>query len=175
MISKTVLVLAEAFGEGLSAGRVAVALARGLEADGRLDCDLCPLEAPPVPQPAGPAGRASAASAALDEHSFDARMHAARALVIVRERLDDRTLLADRRSRRAPGWVGLQFRYRSAIGSIAFEAATRARQGGVPTYAVTAHDELDPFEARMVDLQVVLEARTPRALRDAGVELSKLA
>jgi hypothetical protein len=185
VISKTVLVLAEAFGEGLSAERVAAALALGLEADGHLDCDLFPLEAPanaesaargsaasaaPESQPAGRAGRASAVSAALDEHSFDARMRAARALVIVRERLDDRTLLADRRSRRVP-----RMGYRSSIGSVAFEAATRARQSGVPAYAVTAHDELDPFEARIVDLQVVIEARTTRALRAAGVELAKLA
>jgi hypothetical protein len=162
VISKTVLVLAEAFGEGLSAERVAAALARGLEADGRLDCDLCSLEATPESQPAGPAGRASAASAALDEHSFDARMRVARALVIVCERLDDHTLPADRRSRR------------SSIGSIAFEAATRARQGGVPTYAVTAHDELDPFEARIVDLQVVLEAGDARALSAAGRKLAAL-
>jgi glycerate kinase len=149
VISKTVLVLAEAFGESLSAERVAAALARGLGCDGRLECDLCPLDAPPEP---GSAGRGSAASAALDQHSFDTRMRAARALVIVRERLDDETL----------------------PGSVAFEAATRARQSGVPTYAVTAHDELDPFEARIVDLQVVLEANGSRGLSAAGRRLAAL-
>jgi hypothetical protein len=169
VISKTVLVLAEAFDEGLDAEHVAAALARGLEACGRLDCDLCTLETTPESQPAGPAGRASAASAALDEHSFDARMRVARALVIVREHLDDRTLLADRRSRRVP-----RMGYRSSIGSVAFEAATRARQSGVPAYAVTAHDDLDPFEARIVDLQVVLEAGNARALRAAGRKLAAL-
>jgi hypothetical protein len=79
-------------------------------------------------------------------------MRAARAVVIARERLDDRTL----------------------AGSVAFEAATRARQGGVPAYAVTAHDELDPFEARIVDLQVVLQAADTRALSAAGKKLAAL-
>lgn len=152
MISKTVLVLAEAFDEALDAERVAAALARGLEADDRLDCDLCPIQAPATSQTARPVGRASAASAALDEHSFDERMRAARALVIVREQLDERAL----------------------AGSVAFEAATRARQGGVPAYAVTARDELDPFEARIVDLQVVLEASSSRDLIAAGRKLTAI-
>lgn len=152
MISKTVLVLAEAFGEGLNAERVAAALARGLETDGRLECDLCPLHAPPESWPTEAAGRASVASVVLDEHDFDARMRAARALVIARARLDDRTL----------------------PGGVAFEAATRARQGGVPAYAVTAHDQLDPFEARILDLQVVLEATSSRALIAAGRKLAAI-
>jgi glycerate 2-kinase len=159
VISKTVLVLSEDFEDGLDAEGVAGALARGLEAGGRLECDLCPLEAPAN---AGSAARGSAASAALDEHRFDTRMRAARALVIACRLLDDRTLLADRRS------------HRSSIGSVAFEAATRARQGGVPAYAVTAHDELDPFEARIVDLQVVLRASSRPALAAAGRKLAAL-
>jgi hypothetical protein len=44
----------------------------------------------------------------------------------------------------------------------------------VPAYAVTGHDALDPFEARIVDLQVVLEARTPRLLLAAGCKLAAL-
>jgi hypothetical protein len=145
VISETVLVLAGPFAERLDAKRAAAAIARGLEADGRLKCDLCPLErefGTRVEQP----------SKQLDEANFDQRMRAARALVIVRASLNDMTL----------------------AGSIAFEAATRARQGGVPAYAVTGHDALDPFEARIVDLQVVLEARTPRALAAAGRKLSAL-
>jgi hypothetical protein len=59
-------------------------------------------------------------------------------------------------------------------GSLAFEAATRARQGGVPACAVTAHHRLDPFEARIVDLQVVLEAGSARALAAAGRKLATL-
>ncbi len=154
MISRTVLVLAESFGESLNATRVAQAIGRGLCANERglraeepLLCDLCPLEAGadgPVNTP-----RAEE-SKLLDRLDFDRRMRAARALVIARERLDDRTL----------------------AGSIAFEAATRARQSGVPAYAITGHDALDPFEARIVDLQVILQASTPRALSAAGRKLA---
>jgi glycerate kinase len=144
VISKTVLVLAEAVGHRLDGERVASALARGLTAGGQFDCDCCGLRE--IPET-----RARAATL-LDECDFDRRMRAARAVVIARERLDDRTL----------------------AGSVAFEAATRARQGGVPAYAVTAHDELDPFEARIVDLQVVLEAANARALNAAGRKLAAL-
>ena len=145
MISETVLVLAGAFGEHLDAERVAVAIGRGMEASGRLHCDLCPLEGDPDTPP-------GKAAALLDELDFDRRMRAARAIVIARDRLDDRTL----------------------AGSTAFEAATRARQAGVPAYAVCARDELDPFEARIVDLQVILRAGTPRALRATGRRLAGL-
>jgi glycerate kinase len=145
MISKTVLVLAGPFGERLDAGRVATAIARGLTAEGRLECDLCPLDA-------DLGARAGGASKLLDQVDFDRRMRAARAVVIVCAHLDDRTL----------------------AGSISFEAATRARQAGVPAYAVTGRDALDPFEARIVDLQVILEASTPRALSAAGRKLAAL-
>ncbi len=149
MISRTVLVLAESFGEGLDANRVADAIGRGLCAEGRLECDLCPLgtrtdrpaDTPPVD-----------ASKLLGGHDFDRRMRAARALVIARERLDDRTL----------------------AGSVTFEAATRARQSGVPAYAITVRNALDPFEARIIDLQVILQAATPRALSTAGRKLAAL-
>ncbi len=145
MISETVLVLAGAFEKRLDAERVASAIGRGLAADGRLTCDLYPLEQEPCV-------RAADASKPLDELDFDRRMRAARALVIACARLDDQAL----------------------AGSVAFEAATRARQGGVPAYAVTAHHELDPFEARIVDLQVVVEAGTPRALAAAGRRLAEI-
>ncbi len=56
-----------------------------------------------------------------------------RAVVIACARLHDRTL----------------------AGSVTFEVATRARQAGVPAYAVAGRDELDPFEARILDLQVI--------------------
>ena len=48
-------------------------------------------------------------------------------------------------------------------GSPAFEIATRARQAGVPAYAVTGVNELDAFDARMLDLQVILQASDARA------------
>ncbi len=145
MISKTVLVLAEGFGEGLDAERVAAAIARGLTADGSLEADLCPLEK-------GLDGHTTNPSAPLDEMDFDLRRRAARAVVLVCAKLDDRTL----------------------AGSVTFEAATRARQSGVPSYAVTAHDALDPFEARIVDLQVILHADSSRALSAAGRKLAAL-
>lgn len=145
MISKTVLVLAEGFSEGVDAERVASALARGLQASGDLDCDRCALDARPD-EPA------ASAVVQLEEHDFDRRLRAARALVIASKRLDDRTL----------------------PGSVAFEAATRARQSGVPTYAVSAEEELDPFEARILDMQVVLAASEARSLAAAGRRLATI-
>jgi len=145
VISDTVLVLAERFGKGLSAERVAGAIGRGLTAEGAFACDLCPLDETlntPTEHPSKP----------LDEVDFDRRMRAARALVIACAHLDDSALAR----------------------SIAFEAATRARQSGVPAYAVTGRDDLDPFEARIVDLQIILEAGTTRALSAAGHKLATL-
>ncbi|MGA9876405.1 MAG: hypothetical protein WBQ21_11410 [Solirubrobacteraceae bacterium] len=149
MISETVLVLAESFGETVTASRVAEAIGRGLEADGRLECDLCPLDTRSDRLAGEHPGEASKLLGELD---FDRRMRAARAIVIAREQLDDRTL----------------------AGSVAFEAATRARQGGVPAYAVAARNDLGLFEARIVDLQIILEASTPRALSAAGRKLAAL-
>jgi hypothetical protein len=143
VISETVLLLAGPFDERLDAGRVAETIGRGLAANGSLVCDLCPLEEEPC-------GRTADASKPLQAVDFDRRMRAARALVIACARLDGSAL----------------------AGSIAFEAATRARQGGVPAYAVTAHDELDRFEARIIDLQVIVEAGTARALTAAGRKLA---
>jgi hypothetical protein len=82
-----------------------------------------------------------------------ARMLAARAVAIAVARLDERTL----------------------AGSVAFEVATAARQAGVPAYAVTAQNDLDLFDARMLDLQMVLLARTPGSLAKAGRRLAELA
>jgi len=90
--------------------------------------------------------------------SFDVRMRRARAVVIATGRLDRETLATDRRS-----------------ASDVFEIATRARQAGVPAYAVTGANELDAFDARMMDLQVILEARTVRGLAAAGTKLGRLA
>jgi hypothetical protein len=83
---------------------------------------------------------------------FDVRMKAARAVVIFDPRLDEQTLLA----------------------SLPFEIATRARQAGVPCYAVTRKNALDPFDARILDLQVVIEARSRRSLRAAGLALAEV-
>jgi glycerate kinase len=139
------LVLAGSFSEGLNAERVAGAIGQGLTAQGAFACDLCPLEEALNTRTENP-------SKPLEEVDFDRRMRAARALVIACARLEDTTL----------------------TGSIAFEAATRARQSGVPAYAVTGRNTLDPFEARIVDLQVILEADTTRALSAAGRKLAAL-
>jgi glycerate kinase len=83
---------------------------------------------------------------------FDARMRRARAVIVGAECLQERTL----------------------AGSPIFALATRARQAGVPAYAVTAANRLDPFDVRILDLQLVLEADSPRALVAAGRQLAGL-
>jgi glycerate kinase len=134
VIPRTVLIATEPFGERLNAERAGAAIGRGLRAgDPSLGVDLCPIE------PTAPA-------------DFDARMRAARAVVVGAERLDERTLL----------------------GSAVFEIATRARQAGVPAYAVTAENALSLFDARILDLQVILQARDMRTLRRAGERLAGL-
>jgi hypothetical protein len=79
-------------------------------------------------------------------------MRRARAVVLAQRRLEESTLR----------------------GSWAFEIATRARQGGVPAYAVSSENTLDPFDARILDLQVILEASSARALVTAGRKLAKV-
>jgi glycerate kinase len=158
VISRTVLVAAERFGElpgaerfgeGLSAERAAAAIGRGLRAaDPTLEVDLCPVE------PTDEEDREDAAKL-LEARGFDRRMRAARAVVIVAARLDERTLLTGSRS----------------AGPV-FEIATRARQAGVPAYAAAAESTLSLFDARILDLQVVLQARDARALRRAGEKLA---
>jgi len=86
----------------------------------------------------------------LQRERFDARLHIARALLIATEELSERTL-AD---------------------SAAFELATRARQAGVPAYAVVARSALDAFDARLLDLQLILCARGASALARAAADLA---
>jgi hypothetical protein len=97
-------------------------------------------------------GDAADVSKLLAECDFDARMRESRAVIIAVQRLREETL----------------------AGSAAFEIATRARQSGVPCYAVTAENRLDSFDARILDLQTILEAEDPRALAAAGRKLAKL-
>jgi glycerate kinase len=94
--------------------------------------------------------RASDVRKLLEALDFDARMRASKAVVVGASRLDEATLL----------------------GSAVFEIATRARQAGVPAYAVTGENRLSPFDARILDLQVIVEARGTRALRRAGERLA---
>jgi hypothetical protein len=98
------------------------------------------------------AGSHAAVRELLDELHFDARMRTARAVIIAQEQLEEHTL----------------------VGSAAFEIATRARQGGVPAYAASRIDELSLFDARMLDLQLILRAGSERALVAAGRRLAAL-
>ena len=141
MISRTLLIAARPFGGRLGAEQVAGAIAEGL-LDGGWQVDLLPLDGESE----------DAAIALVRTPEFDARMRAARAVVIAEPRLDERTL----------------------AGTVAFEIATLARQGGVPAYAVTGMDELDSFDARILDLQTVLQARSHRSLVSAGCRLAEL-
>jgi glycerate kinase len=145
-IPQRVLLAAGPFGSELPASAVLAAIARGLQAGGAAEPDLCPL--PPCADGAPPSGDARALLDALD---FDARMRSARAVVVCAERLEERALTA----------------------SVTFEIATRARQGGVPAYAVTGENLLDPFDARILDLQLILEAASARSLATAGGRLAQ--
>ncbi len=86
----------------------------------------------------------------LEALGFDARMRAARAVVVGGERLERATLR----------------------GPVTGEIATRARQSGVPCHAVCATDAIDRFDARILDLQAILEASTVAELEAAGETLA---
>jgi glycerate kinase len=86
----------------------------------------------------------------LSAVDFDARMRAARAVIVGEGRIDEQTLQ----------------------GKIAGEIATRARQAGVPCFAIVGASELDAFGARMLDLQRVIEATDLDAIADAAASLA---
>ena len=88
----------------------------------------------------------------LDLLDFDRRMLAARAVVTGEGCLDEQSL----------------------AGKVVSEVSPRARQSGVPCHAVVGRRELDAFGLRILDLQAVLEAGTPRALSAAGRKLDAL-
>jgi glycerate kinase len=143
-IPQRLLIACGSFGPRLPAGAVASALARGIEDAGMPAPDICLVA---LPEETGAEVRRL-----LDDLDFDARMRRARAVVIGAERLEEGTL----------------------AGSVTFELATRARQGGIPAYAVTAANTLDAFDARMLDLQLILQARSRSALTTAGRKLAGL-
>jgi glycerate kinase len=91
-------------------------------------------------------GGASFVLSALD---YDNRMRAARAVVTGEGRLD----------------------HQSLVGKLVSEVATRARQAGVPCHAVVGSNQLELFDMRILDLQLVLEASTLAELEQAGAEL----
>jgi Glycerate kinase family len=155
VISQTVLVVAGPFGDALSAEEVARAIGRGLVAGGLPEPDLCPIDGDSSSSHPGQvhSGRhPGPVRARLDALDFDARMRRARAVVLAEWRLEESALR----------------------GSAAFEIATRARQGGVPAYAVTGENALSRFDARILDLQVIVEAHIKRTLVSAGTKLAQV-
>jgi glycerate kinase len=144
-IPHRLLLACEAFGPRLPATAVADAISRGIRDGGMPEPDVCLLSSPQDDR--------SDVREMLDELGFDARMRSSRAVVVATAQLHERTL----------------------AGSAAFEIATRARQGGVPAYAITGESTLEPFDARILDLQLILRARSRRALVAAGLELARLA
>jgi glycerate kinase len=92
------------------------------------------------------------ASFVLDAVDFEPRMRAARAVIAGEGRLDSQSL----------------------AGKAVSEVATRARQAGVPCYAVVGSSALDAFGRRILDLEAVIEAGTPAELEHAGRRLAQL-
>jgi glycerate 2-kinase len=88
----------------------------------------------------------------LEALNYDERMRAAAAVVVGEGRLDETSLQG------------------KALG----EAATRARQGGVPCFAIVGADGLGAFGARILDLQRVAEAPTLEAIESAAEALAPL-
>ena len=88
----------------------------------------------------------------LDEIDFDRRMRAARAVVTGEGKLDQQSL----------------------AGKAVSEVSTRARQAGVPSYAIVGRRELDTFGTRVLDLQVVEEAGTLKKIEAAGRALARV-
>jgi glycerate kinase len=86
----------------------------------------------------------------LEALDVDARMRAAHAVVVGEGRLDRSTLR----------------------GRVAGEIATRARQAGVPCHAVVGVAAIERFDARILDLQAIVEAATIPELEAAGEALA---
>jgi glycerate 2-kinase len=88
----------------------------------------------------------------LEALRYDERMRAAAAVIVGEGRLDETSLQG------------------KALG----EAATRARQGGVPCFAIVGADGLGAFGARILDLQRVAEAPTLAEIEAAAEALAPL-
>jgi glycerate kinase len=82
----------------------------------------------------------------LDAIDFDRRMVASAAVIVGEGRLDATSLQ----------------------GKVVSEVATRARQSGVPAYAIVGSRALDDFDARILDLQEIHEAGDVRSLAEAA-------
>jgi glycerate 2-kinase len=95
---------------------------------------------------------APGASYVLDRIGFDAAMRASAFVVTGEGALDRQTLQ----------------------GKLVGEVATRSRQAGVRSYAVVGRRDLELFEARILDLERVIEATTLAEIESAGAELASL-
>ncbi len=143
-IPQRLLIAGEPLGPHISAVTVIEAISRGVQNAGLPAPDLCALP--------GPSELDRDPRELLDSVDFDTRMRSSRAVILATASLQERTL----------------------AGSLAFEIATRARQAGVPAYAVTAGNELNSFDQRILDLQAILQARSASALAAAGEKLVSL-
>lgn len=88
----------------------------------------------------------------LDALGFDRRLRESHAVVLGEGRLDATTL----------------------EGKALAEAATRARQLGVPAHAIVGHNSIDLFDARILDLQTIREGGSLAEIEAAGRELGRL-
>jgi glycerate kinase len=88
----------------------------------------------------------------LDAIDFDRRMRDARAVITGEGKLDQQSL----------------------AGKAVSEVSTRARQAGVPSYAIVGRRELDAFGMRVLDLQVVEEGRTLAEIEAAAQRLAQV-
>ena len=88
----------------------------------------------------------------LDAVEFDRRMRAARAVITGEGKLDQQSL----------------------AGKLVSEISTRARQAGVPCHAIVGTRELDSFGVRVLDLQAVVEASTPRQISAAARRIAEV-
>ncbi len=86
----------------------------------------------------------------LDALDYNARMRAARAVIV----------------------GGASLAPADLRGTLISEAATRARQSGVPCFAIAGRVGIDAFGARMLDLEVVAQAATAKTIQRAAQALA---
>jgi len=135
-------------------------LARRLELNGRRVLRRDPRGVPMSGAAGRPLGRSSGrqfdavlvpgAPFVLDALDFDRRLRASHAVVLGEGRLDATTL----------------------DGKALAEAATRARTARRSAHAIVAINALDAFDARILDLQTITEARTIDQLTSAAEQLA---
>jgi glycerate kinase len=93
---------------------------------------------------------AAGAAFVLDAIDFDRRLRASRALIVGEGRIDATTL----------------------EGKALAECATRARQIGVPAFAIVAINAIDRFDMRILDLQTIVEAQSVDQIERAAVQIA---